>query len=77
MLRRPRHCAHEVEKLRHSAEGIAVLCSAVERELIGGQAVDHLGIAGEGKPSLEEYARPGHVDAGLLDDIAQWVKQQQ
>ncbi len=40
-------------------------------------ALNHLGIAGEGKPSLEEYARPGHVDAGLLDDIAQWVKQQQ
>ena len=39
-------------------------------------ALNHLGIAGEGKGSLEEYARPGHVDAALLRDIAQWVKAQ-
>lgn len=39
-------------------------------------ALNHLGIAGEGKGSLEEYARPGHVDAGLISDIAQWIKTQ-
>jgi len=39
-------------------------------------ALNHLGIAGEGKPTLDEYARPGHVDATLIDDVAQWIKQQ-
>jgi pimeloyl-ACP methyl ester carboxylesterase len=39
-------------------------------------ALNHLGIAGEGKASLEEYQRPGHVDVGLLDDIANWIKAQ-
>ena len=39
-------------------------------------ALNHLGIAGEGKGSLEEYARPGHVDAALIGDIAQWIKAQ-
>ena len=39
-------------------------------------ALNHLGIAGEGKGSLEEYARPGHVDAALINDIAQWIKAQ-
>jgi len=39
-------------------------------------ALNHLGIAGEGKGSLEEYARPGHVDATLINDIAQWLKAQ-
>jgi dienelactone hydrolase len=39
-------------------------------------ALNHLGIAGEGKGSLEEYARPGHVDAGLINDVAQWIKTQ-
>ena len=37
-------------------------------------ALNHLGIAGKGKGSLEEYARPGHVDAALINDIAQWIK---
>ena len=39
-------------------------------------ALNHLGIAGEGKGSLEEYARPGHVDGTLINDIAQWIKAQ-
>ncbi|MEN5208743.1 alpha/beta fold hydrolase [Stenotrophomonas terrae] len=39
-------------------------------------ALNHLGIAGEGKGSLQEYARPGHVDAALINDIAQWIKAQ-
>ncbi|WP_313320321.1 alpha/beta fold hydrolase [Stenotrophomonas sp.] len=37
-------------------------------------ALNHLGIAGEGKGSLQEYARPGHVDPALVNDIAQWIK---
>ncbi len=36
-------------------------------------ALNHLGIAGQGKGSLEEYAQPGHVDAVLIGDIASWV----
>ncbi|MGB3392770.1 MAG: alpha/beta fold hydrolase [Stenotrophomonas sp.] len=40
-------------------------------------ALNHLGIAGEGKSTPEEYGRPGHVDATLLDDIAHWVKERQ
>ena len=39
-------------------------------------ALNHLGIAGEGKSSLEEYARPGHVDATMINDIAHWLKAQ-
>ncbi|MGE8226641.1 MAG: alpha/beta fold hydrolase [Stenotrophomonas sp.] len=39
-------------------------------------ALNHLGIAGEGKGSLEEYTRPGHVDAALVNDVAQWIKAQ-
>ncbi len=37
-------------------------------------ALNHLGIAGEGEGSLAEYTTPGHVDAQLIDDVAQWVK---
>lgn len=39
-------------------------------------ALNHLGIAGEGKGSLDEYARPGHVDPALINDIALWIKAQ-
>ena len=39
-------------------------------------ALNHLGIAGEGKGSPQEYARPGHVDTALINDIAQWIKAQ-
>lgn len=37
-------------------------------------ALNHLGIAGQGKGSLEEYAQPGHVDAALIGDIASWIR---
>ena len=36
-------------------------------------ALNHLAIAGEGPGTLEEYGRPGHVDAGLIDDVARWI----
>ena len=36
-------------------------------------ALNHLGIAGEGDGSLAEYSTPGHVDAGLIDDVAAWI----
>lgn len=36
-------------------------------------ALNHLFVAGEG-PSLPiEYLKPGHVDAGVIADIAQWI----
>lgn len=38
--------------------------------------LNHLGIAGEGPGSLEEYNRPGHVDATLINDVARWIKAQ-
>jgi len=39
-------------------------------------ALNHLGIAGEGSGTLDEYRKPGHVDATLIDDIARWVEAQ-
>lgn len=39
-------------------------------------ALNHFGIAGQGPGTLEEYMQPGHVDATLLNDIAQWVQAQ-
>lgn len=36
-------------------------------------ALNHLGIAGEGDGSLADYSVPGHVDAGLVDDVAAWI----
>ena len=36
-------------------------------------ALNHLGIAGEGPGSMAEYQQPGHVDAGLISDIADWI----
>ena len=38
------------------------------------ESLNHLGIAGEGDGNLAEYARPGHVDAQLIDDTAAWIK---
>ena len=38
-------------------------------------ALNHLGITGEGPGSLDEYQKPGHVDAQLIADIAAWVKE--
>lgn len=37
-------------------------------------ALNHLGIAGEGLASPQEYQRPGQVDATLVNDIAHWIK---
>jgi dienelactone hydrolase len=36
-------------------------------------ALNHLGIAGEGDGNLAEYAKPGHVDAQLIGDVAAWI----
>lgn len=38
------------------------------------EKINHLGIAGEGEGNLAEYANPGHVDAGLINDVAAWIK---
>ncbi len=38
------------------------------------EKVNHLGIAGEGDGNIAEYANPGHVDAQLINDVANWVK---
>ncbi|MEG2805089.1 alpha/beta fold hydrolase [Stenotrophomonas sp.] len=39
-------------------------------------ALNHLGIAGEGPGSLQEYQQPGHVLPALIDDVAAWVEAQ-
>lgn len=36
-------------------------------------ALNHLGIAGEGTPTITEYQQPGHVSPQLIDDIAGWI----
>lgn len=36
--------------------------------------LNHLGIAGTGPGTLAEYQVAGRVDAGLIDDIAAWIK---
>lgn len=36
--------------------------------------LNHLFMAGEGPSAPEEYERPGHVDAAVIDDIAAFVK---
>lgn len=35
--------------------------------------LNHLFATGEGPPSPTEYAKPGHVDASVVNDIATWV----
>ena len=37
--------------------------------------LNHLFIAGEGKSTPAEYEVAGHVDVGVVDDIAAWVRQ--
>ena len=39
-------------------------------------ALSHLGIAGEGPGSLQEYGVAGNVAAALIDDVATWIKAQ-
>jgi dienelactone hydrolase len=36
-------------------------------------ALNHLFVAGAGLPRPEEYTVAGHVDEGLIDDLARWV----
>jgi surfactin synthase thioesterase subunit len=36
-------------------------------------SLNHLFVSGAGTPSPAEYERPGHVDEGVVDDIAKWV----
>lgn len=38
--------------------------------------LNHLGIAGDGPSSIEEYNRPGHVETTLINDVAGWIKAQ-
>ncbi|TZF87405.1 alpha/beta hydrolase family protein, partial [Cognatilysobacter lacus] len=35
--------------------------------------VNHLGIAGTGAPTLQDYQTAGHVDARIIGDIAAWI----
>ncbi|MBC7217322.1 MAG: alpha/beta fold hydrolase [Candidatus Caldatribacterium sp.] len=37
-------------------------------------ACNHLFVPGEGPSVPEEYAKPGHVDAGLIEDLARWIQ---
>jgi dienelactone hydrolase len=37
-------------------------------------ALSHLGIAGSGRGSLEEYRIAGHVDPQLIADVANWIQ---
>lgn len=37
-------------------------------------ALNHLFVAGEGKPNPGEYENPGHVAVQVIDDIAAWVR---
>jgi dienelactone hydrolase len=36
-------------------------------------ALNHLFMEGTGKSTPEEYAKPGHVSADVINDVAQWV----
>jgi dienelactone hydrolase len=38
------------------------------------RALNHLGIAGDGPGTVEEYFVPGSVDVGLINDIALWIR---
>ncbi len=37
-------------------------------------ALNHLFVAGKGPGSMAEYATPGHVDAKVIADIADWIE---
>jgi uncharacterized protein len=39
-------------------------------------ALNHLGIAGSGPGSADDDLRPGHVDPGLIADVAAWIRAQ-
>ena len=51
----------------------AALGSADNATLRRYPTLNHLGIAGEGPGTLDEYQRPGNVDATLVADIATWI----
>ena len=36
--------------------------------------LNHLFVAGNGPPNMAEYAKPGHVDATAIADIANWIR---
>lgn len=38
-------------------------------------ALSHLGIAGEGPGSPADYQAPGRVDARLIADVADWIRE--
>ncbi|MGA5265576.1 alpha/beta hydrolase family protein [Streptomyces lydicamycinicus] len=40
------------------------------------QDANHLFFSGSGQPSPAEYARPGHVDPAVVDEIATWLGRQ-
>jgi len=55
---------------------------ALWREALGGRAnvrfesyaaLNHLLVAGEGKPRPDEYQRPGHVEEKVIADVAAFV----
>jgi len=48
-----------------------------EAQLKEHPALNHLGIAGSGPVSLQEYSQSGQVDPQLIEDVARWVKAQQ
>jgi hypothetical protein len=35
--------------------------------------LNHLFVAGEGRSVPDEYAKPGHVSAEVIDDIGDWI----
>jgi hypothetical protein len=37
-------------------------------------ALNHIFVAGEGKSTAAEYAKPGHVAPEMIEDIAAFVK---
>lgn len=36
--------------------------------------LNHLFVAGEGKPNPAEYEKPGHMSAEVIDDIVRWIQ---
>jgi fermentation-respiration switch protein FrsA (DUF1100 family) len=36
--------------------------------------LNHLFVAGEGKSTPDEYAKPGHVSPEAIGDIADWIR---
>lgn len=38
------------------------------------ETLNHLGIAGDGPGSLDEYQQAGHVSTALVDDVARWIE---